>query len=40
MASIPAVETVEPHVARLLVCWREQTAYLSSSTRIVGHPAY
>ena len=43
MASIPATqstETVELCVARLLGIWREQTAYLSSSTRITGHPAY
>lgn len=36
----PPVESVEQCVARLLGTWREQTAYLSSSTRITGHPAY
>jgi hypothetical protein len=43
MASVPATpsaETVECSVARLLANWREQTAYLSSSMRITGHPAY
>ena len=43
MASVPATpstETVELCVARLLGIWREQTAYLSSSSRITGHPAY
>src|SRR5437762_3301454 len=36
----PAAETIEQRVVRLLGTWREQTAYLSSSTRITGHPAY
>ena len=36
----PAAEMVEQHVARLLGRWREETAYLSSSTQITGHPAY
>src|SRR5437763_15042700 len=43
MASVPATpaaETIEQRVVRLLGSWREQTAYLSSSTRITGHPAY
>src|SRR5205085_10829016 len=43
MASVPATpaaESVEQRVVRLLGTWREQTAYLSSSTRITGHPAY
>src|SRR5262249_29204835 len=43
MASLPATpttETVEQRVMRLLNNWREQTAYLSSSTRITEHPAY
>jgi hypothetical protein len=38
--STPATETVEQRVVRLLQSWREQTAYLSSSTQITGHPAY
>jgi hypothetical protein len=33
-------ETVELHVRRLLVTWREQTGFLSSSTARVSHPAY
>ncbi|HEY1379696.1 MAG TPA: hypothetical protein VGF55_23030 [Gemmataceae bacterium] len=43
MASVPATpaaETVEQRVARLLRTWREQTAYLSSSTQLTAHPAY
>src|SRR5216117_2670475 len=43
MASIPATaaaETIEKRVVRLLGTWREQTAYLSSSTRITEQPAY
>jgi hypothetical protein len=43
MASVPtsaAGETVEQCVVRLLGRWREETAYLSSSTQITGHPAY
>lgn len=43
MASVPATpaaETVEQRVVRLLRVWREQTAYLSSGTRITGHSAY
>jgi hypothetical protein len=43
MASVPATppaESIEQRVVRLLASWREQTAYLSSSTRITGHPAY
>jgi hypothetical protein len=42
MASVPkpAAESVEQRVSRLLRTWREQTAYLSSSTQITGHAAY
>jgi hypothetical protein len=36
----PAAESVEQRVARLLATWRAETAHLSSSTRITGHPAY
>jgi hypothetical protein len=36
----PSVESVEQQVVRLLENWRTKTAYLSSSTRITGHPAY
>lgn len=36
----PAAETIEQRVTRLLAGWRDQTAYLSSSTQISGHPAY
>ena len=34
------VETLEQQVTRLLKQWREETAPLSSSSQIVGHPAY
>jgi hypothetical protein len=44
MASVPTTtptpETLEHRVLRLLAKWREETAYLSSSTQITGHPAY
>src|SRR5438046_8485732 len=43
MASIPVTPTaqdMEQRVVHLLERWREQTAYLSSSTRITAHPAY
>src|SRR5713101_7412726 len=42
MNSVPvtSAETVEQHVVRLLKRWRDETAYLSSSTKITGHPAY
>src|SRR5436305_9791049 len=43
MASVPATptaETIEQRVIRLLGTWREQTAYLSSTTQMTGHPAY
>ena len=42
MSAVPAniAETVEQQVARLLERWRDETAYLSSSTAITGHPAY
>ncbi len=33
-------ESIELQVVRLLSRWREETAYLSSSTAITGHPAY
>ncbi|MCI0639047.1 MAG: hypothetical protein L0Y72_20660 [Gemmataceae bacterium] len=33
-------ESIEQHVLNLLKRWREQTAYLSSSTSLTGHPAY
>jgi hypothetical protein len=36
----PAAETTEQRVLRLLKSWREQTAYLSSSTRMTENPAY
>ena len=36
----PTAESVEQRVAQLLGCWRDETAYLSDSTRIQGHPAY
>lgn len=35
-----AVETLEQQVARALARWRAETAYISSSTQITGHPAY
>jgi hypothetical protein len=36
----PAAESIEQRVVRLLGRWRQETAYLSSCTRITGHPAY
>lgn len=33
-------ETVEKCVTRLLSQWREETAFLSSTAKIVAHPAY
>ncbi len=36
----PPAEPVEQRVARLLATWRDQTAYLSSSTQITQHLAY
>ena len=43
MASVPtapAAESIEQRVVRLLATWRDQTAYLSSSTQMTTHPAY
>jgi hypothetical protein len=43
MASVPitpSAETIEQRVLRLLRRWREETAYVSSSTQLTGHPAY
>jgi len=43
MTPIPttsATESVEHRVHRLLDRWRAETAHLSSSTRILEHPAY
>jgi len=36
----PTGESTEQRVVRLLGRWRQETAYLSSSTKITGHPAY
>ena len=36
----PPAADLELHVQHLLERWREETALLSSSTRITGHPAY
>ena len=33
-------ETLEQQVTRLLNQWRQETAPLSSSSKITGHPAY
>jgi hypothetical protein len=33
-------ETLEQQVTRLLNQWRQETAPLSSSSKIIGHPAY
>src|ERR1700720_491092 len=42
MSTVPAKapESIQQRVVRLLARWREETAYLSSSTAITGHPAY
>ena len=37
---VNTAETMEQHVTRLLAEWRKETACLSSSTSITGHPAY
>src|SRR5437588_8689216 len=36
----PTAESVEQQVVHLLERWRDETAYLSDSTQILGHPAY
>jgi len=36
----PAAQDIEQRVVQLLGRWREETAYLSSSSQITGHPAY
>jgi hypothetical protein len=36
----PSEETVEQRVRRLLAIWRAETAFLSSSTALISHPAY
>jgi hypothetical protein len=36
----PTAESIEQRVVHLLRHWREETMYLSSSTRITSHPAY
>ena len=36
----PPHETVEEHFRRLAALWHAETAYLSSTTDLVGHPAY
>jgi hypothetical protein len=36
----PPAETLEQHVQRLLVTWREAVAVISSSTVRSSHPAY
>ncbi len=41
MATAPQQkETLEQRVTRLLNQWRDETAYISSSTQINSHPAY
>ena len=40
MNPAPVKTDIELQVVRLLSRWREETAYLSSSTAIAGHPAY
>ncbi len=36
----PAAESVGQRVAALLARWRDETAYVSSSSDLTGHPAY
>ena len=36
----PTAESIEQGVVRLLARWREETPYLSNSTKMTGHPAY
>jgi hypothetical protein len=44
MSTLPktpsAAETLEDRVRGLLARWREETGVLSSSSALVGHPAY
>ncbi len=43
MSTLPGpagAETLEERVNRLLARWREETAFLSSSSAMVAHPAY
>ncbi len=42
MASIPTAqpESIEQKFQRLAAVWRAETAYLSSVTQMVNHPAY
>jgi hypothetical protein len=40
LPTAPVAESIEQQVVRLLGRWRQETAYLSSSTRITEHPAY
>ena len=39
-SSVPPPEALEEHFRRLEARWEDETAYLSSSTEIVGHPAF
>ncbi len=36
----PPAQDIEQRVIHLLRRWREETAYISSSSQITGHPAY
>lgn len=35
-----SVETIEEHFRRLEATWRAETGHLSSSSKIIGHPAF
>jgi hypothetical protein len=37
---VPPPETVEERFRRLEEVWEHDTAYLSSATKIIGHPAF
>jgi hypothetical protein len=39
-ATTPAAETVEQRLRRLEALWNVETVFLSSTTKIVGHPAF
>ena len=39
-ASLTSTETIEERYRRLEALWRVETGHLSSSSKIIGHPAF
>ena len=37
---VPGAETVEERFRRLETIWQDETAYLSSASKIINHPAF